>query len=366
MGLRVDPRIKMDSDQIDQSQEELANQLRAMQQSQALSLAPSVQGSVEQPMVEPQRPQAEQSLQSLLEKQMAQGMNRRQKDIDLARMLHAEKLKQGNQVDLTNFFGMANAAGADPRNATYKAPENYDPMVGQAAINKEEGAMTDDQIAYLKEQLAAEQAAKNAQLSLLKSEGTDRRFGFGKDLEIRSKILGSEESKMIKANTILMDKLNKYDEVFNEVGNKASLTGEEKSRLDSAQSDAAIAWKESAKLGALQGPDLGMIDKALSQSPTGGNSILGYSLSGGAKGLRSKINTARDSARRSGQYYLENVRTVYPEMAYPVAGDIYKNYQKELDRTYSGKTLYSKEDKDSDKNKKQKKILSPSEYFKKE
>ena len=356
----------MDSDQIDQMQNDLASQLQSMQQAQALSLAPSVQGSVEQPMVEQQQPTREQSLKSLIEQQMQSGMNRRQKDIELARMLHAEQLKQPNQVDLTNFFGMANAAGADPKNASYKVPENYNPMVGQAAISKEEGAMTDDQLAYLKAQLDAEQSAKNAQLSLLKSEGTDRRFGFGKDLEIRSKILGSEESKMIKANTILMDKLNKYDEVFKEVGNKASLTGEEKARLDAAQSDAAIAWKESAKLGALQGPDLGMIDKALSQSPTGGNAILGYSLSGGAKGLKSKINTARDSARRSGQYYLENVRTVYPEVAYPVAGDIYNNYQKELDRTYSGKTLYSKEGKDSDKNKKQKKILSPSEYFKKE
>lgn len=334
----------MDSDQIDLAQSDLASQLQDMQQAQALSLAPSIQGSVEQPMVEQQQPTREQSLKSLIEQQMQSGMNRRQKDIELARMLHAEQLKQPNQVDLTNFFGMANAAGADPRNASYKAPENYDPSVGQARISKEEGAMTDDQLAYLKAQLEAEQSAKNAAMSMLKSQGTDRRFDFGKELDIRGRIAGSPESKMIKANTILMDKLNKYEQVFHEIGDKTSLTGEDKAKIDAAQKDAAIAWKEAANLGALQGPDMLMIEGAIGESPTTARAFGGYTISGGSKGLISKVKTARDSAKRSGQYNLENIKTVYP---YEAGQDIYNRYQKELDTTSSGNTLY-------DKNKKEK------------
>lgn len=350
----------MDSDQLDLAQSDIASQLQALQQSQAMAFAPSVQGSVEQPMVESQQPTREQSLKSLIEQQMQSGMNRRQKDIDLARMLHAEKLKQSPQVDLTNFFGIANAAGADPRNASYKAPVNYDPMAGQAGISKEEGAMTDDQLAYLKAQLEAENAAKALASKSSKGDDYNRHFD-------ESKVLNQYSEMGKKVDKIVGNKAD-FDRTYQTVN--AALTPDKDGKVDLERIGqiSALAARNLGNVGTQTEQDaqrnlfMGMSEKwaKIAGQIERGELKVDASI---AKNLRDTMNEAKEAMSESSRQSFGNVRKFYSNPKNRLVNTMYSNAggREYLDDAEKQMGLV----KSSEDINKQKKILSPSEYFKK-
>lgn len=184
----------------------------------------------------------------------------------------------------------------------------------QAQVQGAQEGMTKEQVAALRTMM---QDKQNAQAML--SQGNQ-------ELRIRSMVNTSDQAKKIRNIGTLNTKLKNLEELVSSIG--AEVTGSDKAKLESAFKDAEIAWKEAANLGALQGPDIKMIEGALGQSPTTGKGLFGYALSGGKEGLLNKIRGARERAITEGQGHLENVMTVFP---YPVADPIFKDLSKKLE-----------------------------------
>lgn len=264
----------------------------------------------------------EQQLRAMIEKQMVEGIDKQRENEELQRLMLEKSLSQGVQPDLSAAWGLVKAAGGDT-SAANLAPKDLNPdvLALQKELQKTSAGITDDEINLLRAKLQNKKEDKDRK--------TQERFMFAKELDIRSRINNSDEAKKIKANTTLADRINKYEQVLQEVGNKTSLTGKDKAKIDAAAAAAQIAWKEAANLGALVGGDFKMIEEAVSQTPTTIGGFGKYVVAGGVEGIKEKLKTAREESGRMGKFNLQNLQTVYP---YEVGQSIYENYDKELSK----------------------------------
>ena len=108
------------------------------------------------------------------------------------------------------------------------------------------------------------------------------------------KIDGSPQGKKLVSLSGLYQKSQTYKNLVDAYGFKA--TGKDKTILDNAYADLKIAWKEAANLGALTGPDVGLIEEAVKPS-SGATNYLNYKLSGGKGGVSAGIDQALTKAR---------------------------------------------------------------------
>lgn len=89
----------------------------------------------------------------------------------------------------------------------------------------------------------------------------------------------TDEAKKLRSMFDLRTKMKNYERLINQYG--YGIVGTEKTLLDNAYTTLQIAWKEAAELGALQGPDMGLILAAL--KPVSGMSGIGTWAFGGGK-----------------------------------------------------------------------------------
>ena len=285
----------------------------------------SLQGSVEQPEIDPSQLD-EKQMRALMNQKILESFKAQQQRIQEAQKAYAEEAASPrneaiSKIDWRPFAQAVKGYGATTVAVPTEGPEDRSAFKRQLQqdVQRAEQGLTDDEINYMKTQLEDKQAAKDA--------ATQRRFDFAKDLDIRSRVNNSEEAKQIRASAQLMDKLAGVENVIQQVGNKTHLTGDEKALLDAAFADASIAWKEAAKLGALQGPDLKLIETAMGETPTTWSGFGKYAISGGVEGLKKKLDLAKNRAQASGKMGLENIKRVYP---YPNINEIYSGYEQML------------------------------------
>jgi hypothetical protein len=110
------------------------------------------------------------------------------------------------------------------------------------------------------------------------------------DQQIKT-IEASPEGKKIKANIDLKQKLTNYQTLIDEYGTE--LYGSKAALLEQAYAEAKIAWKEAANLGALTGPDVGIIQTALKEATglAGKKNALLYGEQGIKDGVQAALNT---------------------------------------------------------------------------
>jgi hypothetical protein len=105
----------------------------------------------------------------------------------------------------------------------------------------------------------------------------------------------SPQGKKLVSLSGLYQKSQTYKNLVDSYGFKA--TGSQKALLDSAYADLKIAYKEAANLGALTGPDVGLIEEAIKPS-SGALNYFNYKLSGGQGGVSGAIDSALGKARK--------------------------------------------------------------------
>ena len=74
-------------------------------------------------------------------------------------------------------------------------------------------------------------------------------------------------------------------------------TGEGKSLIDRAYADFKIAYKEAANLGALTGPDVGLIEEAVKPA-SGITNYYSYITSGGKEGIIKSLKRAEEQSKK--------------------------------------------------------------------
>lgn len=145
-----------------------------------------------------------------------------------------------------------------------------------------------------------ERQLKQANLANVYDQIRERR---AKTADIASGTLTEQQLKQVDASpqgkklvslSSLYSKSNDYKKLVDQYGFKSS--GSEKAMIDRAYADLQIAYKEAANLGALTGPDVGLIQNAIKPS-SGAANYLDYRLSGGKAGVSGAIDTGISKAR---------------------------------------------------------------------
>jgi hypothetical protein len=219
-------------------------------------------------------------------------------------------------LDLRPFAQAARGYGATNVAVPAEAPVDRTALLSklQGAVSEAQQGLTKEQVNALKSMM---EDKRTAQL-----EKSQENF----DLRLRSTINSSEEAKKVRSIGVLNQKLTALEDLVKVSG--PTLTGEQKAKLDSTFEDAKMAIKNSYELGALTGPDVGIIEGALGKSPTSLAGIGKYAISGGQKGLMSRISGARSRAVNEGKSHLESLKAVFP---YEKAAGIYSDLNKKLE-----------------------------------
>lgn len=127
----------------------------------------------------------------------------------------------------------------------------------------------------------------------------------------------SPQGKKLTSLSSLYQLAQTYKGLVDQYGFKA--TGSNKTLLDNAYADLKIAYKEAANLGALTGPDVGIIEEAIKPSAGGAVNYLNYKLSGGQGGVSGGIEQALGKTRKealNNYKQLKNRNTEYGKSEY--------------------------------------------------
>lgn len=143
---------------------------------------------------------------------------------------------------------------------------------------------------------------KLAQISKLNADAQEARakamqndMGILSDTQIKN-LDASTQAKKLKGLADMKVKQDIYKNLVDLYGFEA--VGDAKSQIDRAYADFKIAYKEAANLGALTGPDVGLIEEAVKPASGGIINYASYVTSGGKSGILSAVKQAETSAKR--------------------------------------------------------------------
>lgn len=130
------------------------------------------------------------------------------------------------------------------------------------------------------------------------------------DKQIKA-VESSPEAKQLISLKDLKNKLQAYKNVVSSLDSFASF-GANASKVDALYSAAQIAWKEAAALGALTGPDLDLIYKAL-KPMSGLKNYPGFVAGGGKAGVTASLDAGLDTLNTSGSTKSKTLISKYGE-----------------------------------------------------
>lgn len=257
------------------------------------------------PMISPSMPTEEQqkALADLQAAQMQSFQNQQQGINDLSSFTNAQ-LEQPVQTDLTGLAALTDAWTGSKFAQSYKAPQSGQEKLSQVAalkqaLNKERGNLTENEIALLKAKINAlttqsifgqKQEAKAGEAGTKKTEQQTK-----DDEEARAKIK-KEATPALGGNVKFTNALAKYIQTVDKYGDFESLSGSARDEIESAYSDALVAYKEFKNLGALAEADLALARYGIKPQTGvagGSNKIFGGGREGLKKGAQSLIEQGK-------------------------------------------------------------------------
>lgn len=140
----------------------------------------------------------------------------------------------------------------------------------------------------------------------------------------REKFVGTEDAKQMAGITKFQQALDVYEDLVSKHG--VSPTGKAAADLDSAYSKMSTAYKEAEKLGALAGPDLGLLHEAVGKS----GDIKSYFTSqyrGGKEGILSSIKNIKEGGKRDFDDAYSRASVVFPNIKEDVLPEYRRQYE---------------------------------------
>jgi hypothetical protein len=177
-----------------------------------------------------------------------------------------------------------------------------------------------------KERAAAQGEARRQHEENLADSAANRKWQ--QDQSSRQSLLGTDQSKQISGINQFQSALNNYESLVRKHG--LSPVGDKAAELNSAYSKLQTAYKEAEKLGALSGPDLEILDKAIRDGGGIKNWILGQS-KGAEDGIYKAANQMREAGKRDFERSHATLKAAYPRGA----DDILNDYKTRFDSIYS-------------------------------
>ncbi len=132
--------------------------------------------------------------------------------------------------------------------------------------------------------------------------------------DIRKDILKSEPAKQNEALIKLQKSINDYGAAVDKAGGFA-FSGKDAAEIQSKLADLQIQYKEAANLGALTGPDVELIKRAITPGSGGPADFVRFKLRGGLPGAKENIESALGQLKGKIQANTEALKAAFPVKA---------------------------------------------------
>lgn len=156
-------------------------------------------------------------------------------------------------------------------------------------------------------QVAAEKGLEGEQYKQFMSTGLEP----GLTKSQREAISKDNNTKFIQSAQALARTAEEYKNAVNKYG--LSPIGEGRKTLQNIYADLKVKWKEAANLGALTGPDLGLLEDAIPNVINPLSAASAALIGGGKSGVVNAINTELNRIQRESQLRKTTLETTYPE-----------------------------------------------------
>ena len=182
------------------------------------------------------------------------------------------------------------------------------------------------QMAARKQHMAAN--FENRRLRILEESNRIKSLAQGGKAEnaakLRAAFLKTEESENIQNMIKLKNAVNKYSKLVSKKG--ITYTGKNRAVLDAAYTDLKIKYKEAAKLGALTGPDIEVLEDAIKPA-SGFRSMRGEALSGGQSGILAGLGQIQATLDSDAAVTMSVLEHAFEDDVY---SGLLNNYKKQL------------------------------------
>jgi len=313
-----------------------------MQQGVMPSGIPTPDGSGE--MITPSMPTEDQqkAMADLQASQMQSFQNQQRGIDDLSQYTNALQ-GQEVQTDLTPLAALTDAWTGSKFAQSYRAPESGKEKQAtvaalKQALNKEKGNLTDNEVALLKAKISAlttqsifgqkkdaksgDDTAKNA-----KDAKEDKDKKASEALAAREKLITRDQAKQMEGIIAFNGALNAYEDAINRYPVTGRLVGKGAQDIDSAYSQVKIKYKEAANLGALSGPDIGLVVEGIAPA-AGIGGVWSILKGGGEEGLKLGLKGIREQTKGDFDAKSAYLKSAYREYSAPVLQEYANQYSK--------------------------------------
>lgn len=249
------------------------------------------------------------------------------------------------QLDLSPISNLIDQWTGQDLTGAYKRPmsaqEKTQMLMGiESGIQKAREGLSGNEIELLKGQLGIEASkeaaaerredrklsrdALNANRTALADERKTQRA-----LQARENLIKTKQAEQMDGATAFTSALNTYEQKVKQYG--INPTGKAADDLNAAYADVTTSYKEAKKLGALSGPDMGIVHGAVGPAGEFG-SYLKSKAKGGKEGLLSAINIVRNASKKDFNRNYDVLKKTYGD----VADDVLGSYKQQFDSVSTG------------------------------
>lgn len=178
------------------------------------------------------------------------------------------------QLDLSPLAQLTDSWTGSNLQKGYAKPEGIQDRVGtinalQGGLQKARSGLSTEQLQYMKDRFNIGQKSDETKAQMLIAEAKLReaeaaknelanKKGTDRELAVTEKIQKSDEGKQAQGLTAFVKAVDDYKKLIDQFGLQP-VSGPEQNLLKTAYSAVKIKYKEAANLGALSGPDIGLV-----------------------------------------------------------------------------------------------------------
>lgn len=231
---------------------------------------------------------------------------------------------QDSQMDISPLLALSDAWTGHNISKGYKGPQSQEEKLAivqqlKNGILKAQQGLSDDEINMLKTKYAAMQDEKwkkanfgleKEKLDILKNKAGKPGTLSKADQADRQNLIKTKQAENTERIVNLLDAAKNYESLLDKYGYQ--ITGANRTQLESAYKDLSIKYKEAAKLGALTGPDMNLIEGVI--NPTTGvmASITGNTIRGGKEGAQKALGQLRENLKNDASLNMQTLRYAFP------------------------------------------------------
>jgi len=266
------------------------------------------------PQGEMSSPEQQKALAQLQAAQLQSFQDQRQGIADLENYTQGVG-SQEIQTNLSPLMGLVDERTGSKLAQSYTAPESGQERIASVArlkqaVNKAKGELTADEIALLKAKLQA-MTTQSIFGQKMGTRAEDKALkATQEDLDARDKMIKTEEAKKIGGIINFNNALTNYVTTAEKYGDLESLTGDARSEIESAYAKVQTEFAKAAGLGALSGPDLGILLDAV-KPQTGIAGGINQIMAGGRSGLKKGVANLIEKSKSEYDNYTSTLGAAY-------------------------------------------------------